>query len=336
MALNPNREVSTLDADFRKLSWFAGGVICCALAAAWTATPLGAAEPAADAGGPGQTLVCLDCHDGLAASLSAGPHRVLMGAANDVATRVSCTSCHGGQPAHWLDDPSANPMTNPARQTAKEVAAACATCHQGAHQVNQQTLSAHAAADVACTACHRVHGGTQRGQLQQAQSELCFGCHTGVRGQFAQPSHHPLENGLVSCTDCHLSGDDGMAGATRRDVNATCGKCHAALRGPFPHEHAATLDYSVEDGGCLNCHDPHGSPLPRLLKQPYTAPHFQLCSQCHTVPGHQFNSFHGNEWAGVACSECHVDIHGSYTNRDLLTPALQPRGCFAAGCHGGQ
>ena len=325
-----------MDADFRKLSWLAGGVICCALVVALNAAPAWAADPAAADGGSGQTMVCLDCHDGLAASLAGGPHRVLMGAAGDVATRVSCTSCHSGQPAHWQDDPSASPMTNPARQAAKEVAAACASCHQGAHQVNQQTISAHAAADVACTACHKVHDGTANGLLQQAQSELCFGCHTGVRGQFALPSHHPLENGMVSCTDCHLSGDDGMLGATRRDVNATCGKCHAALRGPFPFEHAATLDYSVEDGGCLNCHDPHGSVLPRLLKQPYEQPHFQLCSQCHTVPGHQFNSFHGSQWAGVACSECHVDIHGSYTNRDLLTPALQPQGCFAAGCHGGQ
>lgn len=335
-ALNPNREVSTLDADFRKLSWFVGGVICCALGAAALAVPSGAAETVTNAGGPGQTMVCLDCHDGPAASLATGPHRVLMGAAGDVATHISCTSCHAGSAAHWEDDPAASPMTNPGLQGAKDVAAVCAACHQGVHQANQQSLSAHAAADVACTACHQVHGGTPRGQLHQAEADLCFGCHTGIRGQFAQPSHHPLGNGMVSCSDCHLSGDDGMLGAARQDVNDACTKCHGALRGPFPFEHAATLDYSVGDGGCLNCHDPHGSPLPRLLKQPYAAPHFQLCSQCHVVPGHQFNSFHGDRFAGVACNECHVDIHGSYTNRDLLTPALQPQGCFAAGCHGGQ
>lgn len=325
-----------MDADFRKWSWFAGCVFCCALGVVWSAAPAGTAEPSADAGGPGQTLVCLDCHDGQAATLSAGPHRVLLGAAGSASARVACTSCHAGEAAHWQDDPSTNAMANPERLSSREVAAVCATCHQGAHQVNQRTLSPHAAADVACTACHRVHGGTPRGQLRQTQPELCFGCHAGVRGEFAQVSHHPVENGMVSCSDCHLKGDDGMAGATRPDVNATCGKCHAAVRGPFPHEHEATLDYSAQDGGCLNCHNPHGSAQPRLLSQPYAAPHFQLCSQCHVVPGHQFNSFHGNRWAGVACNECHVDIHGSYTNRLLLTPALQPQGCLAAGCHGGQ
>ena len=41
------------------------------------------------------------------------------------------------------------------------------------------------------------------------------GLYTGVGGQFAQLSHHPVENGMVSCTDCHLAGDDGLSGAVR-------------------------------------------------------------------------------------------------------------------------
>jgi hypothetical protein len=28
-----------------------------------------------------------------------------------------------------------------------------------------------------------------------------------------------------------------------------------------------------------------------------------------------------------------VDIHGSYSNRLYLTPALEAQGCFAVGCH---
>ena len=62
-------------------------------------------------------------------------------------------------------------------------------------------------------------------------------------------------------------------------------------------EHRATLDYSSEEGGCLSCHDPHGSYIARLLKQPLEAPSFQLCSQCHSVPGHRNNSVHGTMWA---------------------------------------
>jgi predicted CXXCH cytochrome family protein len=117
-------------------------------------------------------------------------------------------------------------------------------------------------------------------------------------------------------------------------TNATCASCHLEFQGPFPFEHQATVDYSTEEGGCITCHDPHGSYLPRMLKQPYQSPHYQLCSQCHVVPPkHNSNSFHGTIWSGVSCSECHTDIHGSYTSRLFLTPALQGQGCINVGCH---
>jgi hypothetical protein len=45
------------------------------------------------------------------------------------------------------------------------------------------------------------------------------------------------------------------------------------------------------------------------------------------------NSFHGSQWAGQACNNCHVDIHGSYFNRLFLSPALEAQGCNTMGCH---
>ena len=73
--------------------------------------------------------------------------------------------------------------------------------------------------------------------------------------------------------------------------------------------------------------------FPRLLKQPYEGPHFQLCSQCHSVPRHNWNNQHGSLFAGVPCNDCHVDIHGSYTSRYFFTPQLQADGCINSGCH---
>jgi predicted CXXCH cytochrome family protein len=116
-------------------------------------------------------------------------------------------------------------------------------------------------------------------------------------------------------------------------TNEACFSCHMEMRGPFPYEHPATLDFSAEEGGCLSCHDPHGSFVPRLLRQPVASPHNPLCSQCHLVPGHNMNARHGTAWAGVACTECHADTHGSYTSRLFFTPDLEAQGCFAAGCH---
>jgi hypothetical protein len=40
---------------------------------------------------------------------------------------------------------------------------------------------------------------------------------------------------------------------------------------------------------------------------------------------------HGTRWAGMACNDCHVDVHGSFTSRLFLSESL--RGCFNSGCH---
>ena len=82
------------------------------------------------------------------------------------------------------------------------------------------------------------------------------------------------------------------------------------------------------------CHAAHGSDQPRMMRQPYEPPHFQLCSQCHSVPPkHNLNSFHGDRWAGLPCSNCHVDIHGSYTSRWFLGKELEAEGCTRPSCH---
>jgi predicted CXXCH cytochrome family protein len=154
-----------------------------------------------------------------------------------------------------------------------------------------------------------------------------------VRGEFAQPYRHPVSDGIILCSECHRSLDENKRILSYARSDAPCFTCHEEFQGPFPFEHQAAVDYSTQEGGCLTCHAAHGSSLPKMLKQPYEPPHFNLCSQCHIVPGHNFNSRHGDEWAGVPCNECHTDIHGSYVSRLFLTPSLQAQGCFNAGCH---
>jgi predicted CXXCH cytochrome family protein len=147
------------------------------------------------------------------------------------------------------------------------------------------------------------------------------------------PSHHPVTEGVVECSDCHLSTAQSAKQRVATGPGGTCTTCHAMFEGPFPYEHQAAVDYSTEEGGCLNCHAAHGSTQPRLLKQSYESPDFGLCSQCHVVPKHQFNVNHGSAFAGLPCSDCHVDVHGSYDNAKLLDPALSVQGCTVAGCH---
>ena len=221
-------------------------------------------------------------------------------------------------------------MPVPARAGAAAEARICSGCHQTAHQQNMTEKNVHTVNEVNCSACHSVHRSTQAALLKRPESALCTGCHTDVAGQFARPYRHPVSDGIVRCSDCHRTLDQTRKALSRNGTNV-CTRCHAEFAGPFPYEHAATLDYGTDEGGCIACHDPHGSALPRMLKQPYEGPHFPLCSQCHSVPGHASNVEHGTRWAGKPCSDCHTDIHGSYGNRLFLSESL--RGCSNAGCH---
>lgn len=279
-----------------------------------------------------ETEACLDCHDGQDVSLMGSPHQVLT---NDGTgdTRVSCTSCHVGDVGHMEDDPELFPMFMPSSETFAATSKICGQCHETVHQENAVTLSLHANAKVGCLECHQMHGSKVDGQLKQAQPQLCYTCHTEIEGQFGKPYRHAVAEGIIDCVDCHLMADDEMAQLERFGKNAACMKCHAEFQGPFPYDHQAAVDYSTEEGGCINCHDPHGSYLPRMLIQPYEGPNFQLCSQCHVVPQHKYNTQHGSTFAGVSCSECHVDIHGSYTSQYYYPPTMAAEGCFAAGCH---
>lgn len=278
--------------------------------------------------------VCLICHDGYDTSLALNPHRLLSDALDGPEARVTCTDCHVGDPRHWEEDPEEFAMPSLTAMSATSLAGVCSTCHMNAHQQNMLERNVHMENDVSCSACHGIHGSTQRSLLKQSESALCLDCHTAVEAQFAQSYRHPVNDEIVRCSQCHLSLDAMSRELSLNGTNAACTQCHSEFRGPFPYEHQATVDYSTEEGGCLNCHEAHGSHLPRMLKQPYEAPHFQLCSQCHSVPRHNMNAQHGTRWAGIACHQCHTDIHGSYVSRNFLDEGLQGQGCFnTPGCH---
>jgi DmsE family decaheme c-type cytochrome len=109
----------------------------------------------------------------------------------------------------------------------------------------------------------------------------------------------------------------------RNSVNETCYTCHAEKRGPFLWEHSPAVD------DCTNCHAPHGSTNPALLKArvPW------LCQTCHSgdhgaainsganLPGGSATTVNGlqalanqsprAQTNARACLNCHVLIHGS-------------------------
>jgi len=279
------------------------------------------------------SAVCMDCHEEQHASLAGSPHQILDPEVEGEEARVACTVCHLGDEGHWEDDPEDNPMPALGEASAVMASQVCSGCHVNSHQQSMRERNVHYEYDVACVDCHQVHGNAHESLLKSNETDLCLECHTDVEAQFALPYRHPVNDAIVKCSECHLSLDETRAELSRWNTNNPCYTCHKEFQGPFPYEHQATVDYSTHEGGCLTCHEAHGAVHPRLLKQPYEGPHYSLCSQCHTVPLHNFNAQHGTNWAGVPCNECHVDIHGSYTSRNFLSPSLDAQGCFVFACH---
>ena len=278
--------------------------------------------------------VCLDCHEDHADNMIGTPHQILSDDMDDPTALIACTDCHPGDKGHWDDDPEEYPITDPRDERASVTAAICSNCHVNSHQQNMMEGNPHSSSDVNCTGCHQLHEPQAvSGLLKDNQFDLCLDCHGDVRAQFAQPYRHPAADGVMACSDCHMRLAESTYPLSYAGTTVACATCHNEFQGPFPFEHQATVDYSTEEGSCLNCHDPHGSNLPRMLRQPYESPSFQLCGQCHVVPKHNFNLQHGTQFAGESCGACHADIHGSYTSRLYFTPALQAQGCINVGCH---
>ncbi len=181
----------------------------------------------------------------------------------------------------------------------------CLKCHSANATFNLHNWNAgtHAVNDVACTDCHKLHGGPDLKVKPRDVGAMCEKCHQDIQAEFALPSHHPLPEKKVFCTDCHdPHGSQAEKLLRKPTVKATCTQCHPEKEGPFVFEHAEL----TED--CRTCHNPHGSVNNNLLKVqlPY------LCLQCHE--GHRANASTSVERKGAIytrCTDCHSQIHGT-------------------------
>jgi DmsE family decaheme c-type cytochrome len=227
---------------------------------------------------------------------------------------LQCEACHGpggahakakGRQAAGIVDFGPKAQVPVARQNSM-----CLTCHQG-DAAHDWGASNHAASDVGCADCHKMHSTQDPVREVGAQAEVCGKCHQAQRMGLVKPSHHPLHEGKMACTSCHSPhGSAAPASLVKSTVNETCTSCHAEYRGPFLWEHQPVSE------DCGNCHEPHGSAQPALLK--VRAPF--LCQQCHEARGHPSVPMTPQGLPGGtpspyllagACLNCHSQVHGS-------------------------
>ena len=257
---------------------------------------------------------CKTCHEEIYNSWEKTPHWKTTLNKEGGAAKQGCEGCHGPGADHVAGGGDKNKIFSFAGESRQASSARCLSCHGEAHAQSHFAESAHANSEVGCLDCHSPHHAKEKQHLLvQSQPQLCYGCHTSAKADFAKPFHHRVNEGLVQCADCHNPHGTGTVRQvqTLASGDAVCSKCHVDKQGPFVYEHVP-----VKTEGCSSCHTPHGSTNPRLLKVSLVN---MLCLQCHTFPTQgPIGPAHNQSAKYQACTMCHTQIHGSNFNLAFL------------------
>ena len=270
---------------------------------------------------------CQTCHADIWQNFFKNPHYKSVASGQEPPERTGCESCHGPGQAHVAARggkttiPRAFSLMQP-----KQAMETCLTCHDKSFDKANIQRSEHTQNGIACNQCHSIHHPASTKQLlAKKESELCYGCHAGIRAQFDMPSRHRVNEGFMTCSDCHNPHGSFAAtwGMGRTQMVAQSGgdeipclKCHVEERGPFVYEHP-----SVAIEGCPSATIRTDHTNAKLLARPVV---FTLCLGCHNAGGS------GTRNKGVdltpsthnlldpryqKCTVCHVRIHGSNATR---------------------
>jgi len=169
------------------------------------------------------------------------------------------------------------------------------------------------------------------------RSAACLTCHESrvlPRANWTGSQHQTRG---VACTDCHNSlhapDQKVLSKATQAEVCFACHKTQRAqTRRISTHPLAVTSLASAAKMACSDCHNPHGSPAPKMLvknsvnetcytchaekRGPFLwehAPVVDDCTNCHTPHG-STNAPLLKARAPWLCQECHSGDHGNQVN----------------------
>ncbi len=229
-----------------------------------------------------------------------------------------CTLCHKNKNPKDGDD------------LVMDVPDLCYQCHDKKVKEGKKFIHGPVAAG-ACTICHNPHQ-TQNSALLKFSNinELCTSCHTAKADllKSTQNVHPPVKDSCVNCHDPHTEDYKfQLRGDGKKDL---CIMCHVDKQEwitSVKNKHGAM---NIEQG-CQNCHDPHGTGQPKMLKADTVK---DMCLKCHSKT--QIRDEDGAklinmgkhlkenpDWHGPIqwgdCAMCH-NPHGSENLRMLKKP----------------
>ncbi|WP_291602715.1 DmsE family decaheme c-type cytochrome [Bradyrhizobium sp.] len=215
----------------------------------------------------------------------------------------------------------------------------CETCHAGLFDEFQETVMGRniksgkmtPQGKMECETCHgpgskhvNEGGGRNEPSITRIRSfrktdparetadvnGVCLSCHEKGNQTYWQGSAH--QNRDVACVDCHtvMRKTTPRNQLARNTVMDTCFQCHKDRRA----QTYRTSHMPIREGkiNCASCHNPHGSPTEKLLKE---ASINETCYNCHADKRGPFLYEHAP--VRENCLNCH-DAHGTMHDNSLV------------------
>lgn len=268
----------------------------------------------------GALVSCLSLTSPLTRAEPPAPQSKATGmAAESLSKDAVCTKCH--------DESETKPVLS-IYQTRHGVKAdgrtpSCQSCHgaSDAHVKNTAGTATRPAPDVLFGARSGKDSSFQRSPAE-AQNASCMTCHEKslARTHWLGDAHQVNDVACVSCHEIHTAHDQVRDKRTQGEVCFTCHKEQRAQSKKMSH-------HAIGEGkvACSDCHNPHGSAGPKLLKKNTVT---ETCYTCHAEKRGPFLFEH--QPVAEDCTNCHTP-HGSN-----IAPLLKSRPPFMCQeCHDG-
>ena len=225
---------------------------------------------------------------------------------------AKCTKCHDES-----DSPEVLAIGKTKHGTrADSRTPSCSSCHgeSDEHLNNPAGLSERPKPDRTFTKGTKTPAGVR--------NAACLSCHQrdAKRHLWAGSAHEAND---VACTNCHQVHAEHDKVRDKRSQPEVCFACHKEQRALVNKpSHHPVLEGKV---ACSDCHNPHGSAGPKLMKRDSVV---ETCYACHMEKRGPF--VHNHRPVSDDCSNCHMP-HG--TTADNLLKARPPLVCYQ--CHSG-